>query len=51
MGKLTLNLSDKLEETLRTYISKKYPQQTFGKISEITEKALAEYLENHPIEG
>jgi hypothetical protein len=45
MGKITVTLSDQTEKQLRTYVTQKYPEQPFGKLSEIVEKALTEFLE------
>lgn len=44
MGKMTILLSDKVEEQLRIYIAKKYPTETYGKISQIIEDALKLFL-------
>jgi hypothetical protein len=41
-------LSDETENSIRDYIAKKYPRESFGKISEIIETAIKEYLKNHP---
>lgn len=51
MGRINILISDETENKIRDYIAKKYPRQTFGKISEISETAIIEYLKNHPIEG
>ena len=51
MGRINIMLSDETENNLRDYISKKYPRQTFGKISELIEQTLKEYLKNNPIES
>jgi hypothetical protein len=48
MGKITIMLTPETEKSLRTYIAKKYPTEIYGKISEIIETALKEYLQNHP---
>jgi hypothetical protein len=51
MVKIVIDLDDQLNEKLRHYINKKYPLQTYGKVREVTEAALTEYLQNHSIEG
>jgi len=45
MGKLVIIIDDKLEEKLRRHISHKYPTETYGKIKQIIEEALTEYLQ------
>jgi hypothetical protein len=42
--KLTVNLSPETAQKLRTYVSKTYPTETFGKLSEVVETAITEYL-------
>jgi hypothetical protein len=49
MGKLVVIIDDKLEERLRRYIASKYPTETYGKIKQIIEQALTEYLQK--VEG
>ncbi len=44
MGKITILLSDEVEEQLRRYIAKKYPTETYGKISEIIEVSIKHFL-------
>ena len=44
LGKLTIILSNDVEEDLRNYVASKYPLQTYGKISFVIEKALEKYL-------
>jgi hypothetical protein len=45
MGKITITLSDKTEKALRSYVTSKHPEKPFGKLSEIVEEALIEYLD------
>ena len=45
MGKITISLTDKTEKKLRDYVASKYPDQQFGKLSEIVETSVKEYLE------
>ena len=45
MGKITISLSDKTEKSLRDYVALKYKKQPFGKLSEVVEKSIKEYLE------
>jgi hypothetical protein len=49
MGRINIILTDETENKVRDYIAKKYPRQTFGKISEVTENALKEFLQNHSL--
>jgi len=49
MGKIVVIIDDKLEERLRRYIASKYPTETYGKIKQIIEQALTEYLQK--VEG
>lgn len=44
LAKITITLSDKTEKALRNYVTQNYPEQPFGKLSEVVEKALIEYL-------
>ena len=46
MGKITVTLDDKIEKDLRIYVSKNYPEKPFGKLSEIVNQAVKEYLAN-----
>jgi hypothetical protein len=41
---VVIDLDDKLEEKLRLYINKKYPIKPYGKLKEVVEEALTEYL-------
>lgn len=45
MGKITISLSDETEKKLRSYLTSKYKEQPFGKLSEIVETSVKEYLE------
>ena len=45
MGKITVSLDDALEKKLRSFVTSNYPEKPFGKLSEIVNKALEEYLE------
>lgn len=47
---MTITLTDPTEKTLREYIAKKYPTEIYGKIGEVFDDAVKEYLQNHPIE-
>lgn len=40
MGKITVMIPDELEKNLREYIAKEFPQETYGKLSELVTKAL-----------
>lgn len=51
MGKMTIILSDEVEEQLRKYIAKKYPTETYGKISKIIEDALKQFLKEDTVES
>jgi hypothetical protein len=44
MGKMVIIIDDKLEDQLRRYISQKYPTETYGKIRQVVEEALKQYL-------
>ena len=45
MGRITISLTDETEKKLRSYVTSKYPKQTFGKLSEVVETSVKEYLE------
>jgi hypothetical protein len=45
MGKITISLRDETEKKLRSYLTSKYKEQTFGKLSAIVETSVKEYLE------
>jgi hypothetical protein len=42
-----LRINDALERRLRLYISKQYPERPYGKVTEVLESALKEYLKAH----
>jgi len=44
LGKITVIIPDELEKNLRKYIAEKYPQKTYGKLSEIVTKALHSFM-------
>lgn len=50
MVKIVIDIKETLNKQLRLYINKKFPLQTYGKVKEVTEAALTEYMQNHPIE-
>ena len=50
MGKLTVMLSEKMENDLRRYVAKRYPTETYGKISYVIEQALIKYIQDNPAE-
>jgi len=45
MVKIVLDLDDKLNEQLRFYINRKYPLKSYGKLKEVIEQALKQFLE------
>ena len=48
MGKLTVSISDDLEKKLRTYIARRFAgEKLYGKLSEIVEEALREWMERN----
>lgn len=46
MGKITLTLTDETEKKLRQFVTRKYPEKPYGKLSEVAEKALKDWLIN-----
>jgi len=44
MGKITISLSDDVEKRLREHVTKTYPEKPFGKLSQVVEEALKEWL-------
>lgn len=44
MGKLTVIISDEVENMLRDYIRSKY-RRPYGKLSEVVEESIRRYLE------
>jgi len=48
LGKLTVSISDELEKELRIYIAQKFAgQKLYGKLSEIVEEALKEWMKKN----
>ncbi|MCJ7759797.1 ribbon-helix-helix domain-containing protein [Candidatus Bathyarchaeota archaeon] len=47
MGKITVVLSDDVEKELRKHVTAKYPERPYGKLSEVVEEALREWLKRH----
>lgn len=47
MGKLTITLDDEVEKQLRNFVTSKYPEKPFGKLSEIVNRALKEFMEKN----
>jgi len=45
MGKITVSLTDKTEKKLRSYVTSRYPERRLGKLSEVVEASVLEYLE------
>jgi hypothetical protein len=45
MAKITITLTDETEKKLRSYVTSKYPEKPFGKLSGVVEEALIEYFE------
>jgi hypothetical protein len=45
MGKITVTISDETEKRLREYVTRRYPEKPFGKLSQIVEQAIKEFLE------
>lgn len=41
MGIITISLSDKVEKQLREYVTSKYPEEPFGKLSKVVEEAIS----------
>jgi len=44
MGKLTVSISDETERELRAFVATSYPLKPFGKLSDVVERAIREYL-------
>lgn len=47
MGKITVIIDDDIEEWVRNYVTQNYPQKPFGKLSEVVNKALKDFMEKH----
>jgi Arc/MetJ-type ribon-helix-helix transcriptional regulator len=45
MGKISVEISDELENKIRKYIAEHYWKNPFGKLSEIVEEALKLWIE------
>jgi hypothetical protein len=45
MGKITIVLSAETERRLRSFVAKKYSDQVHGKLSEVVESSVKEYLD------
>lgn len=46
LGKITVMVAKDVEEDLRNYVAKKYPQKTYGKLGEVVTKAIRYYLDH-----
>ena len=46
-GEITITLTDETEKMLRNYVTAKYPEKPYGKLSLVVEDAIKQYLENH----
>ncbi len=46
MGKVSVSLSDETEKKLRSFVATRYPEKRLGKLSEVVEASVKEYLEN-----
>jgi Arc/MetJ-type ribon-helix-helix transcriptional regulator len=44
MGKITVTLSDEVEKKLRHFVTAKYPEKPYGKLSEVVEESLRRFL-------
>jgi 5-methylcytosine-specific restriction endonuclease McrA len=44
MPKLTIILTSETNRKLREYVAKKYPLESYGKISQVIEEALKQYI-------
>jgi hypothetical protein len=44
-------LSDETEKKLRSFVTSKYPEKTLGKLSEVVEISVLEYLEKRRMES
>jgi Arc/MetJ-type ribon-helix-helix transcriptional regulator len=47
MGKISVEISDELENKIRKYIAERYWKNPFGKLSEIVEEALKIWIEKN----
>lgn len=44
MGKITVTLSDEIEKKLRYFVTTKYPEKPYGKLSEVVEESIKRFL-------
>jgi len=44
MGKITVTLNDAVEKKLRQFVTTKYPEKPYGKLSEVVEESLKRFL-------
>jgi hypothetical protein len=49
MGKITVKLTDETESKLRKYVTSKYPEKPYGKLSFIVEEALKKWFSSAEI--
>jgi len=47
LGKITITLSDETERKLRQFVTAKNPGKPYGKLSEVIEEALRDWLYLH----
>ncbi len=45
MGKITITLTNETEKKLRSFVTKKYAKESVGKLDEVVETSVKEYLE------
>ena len=45
MGKITVSLSNETEKKLRSFVASRYPEKQLGKLSEVVEASVLDYLE------
>ena len=45
MGKITITLTDETENKLRSFVNKKSAKETVGKLDEVVEISVKEYLD------
>lgn len=46
MRKTTIRLKPETDQKLRLYVSKKYPTETYGKIGQVVEEAINQFIES-----
>jgi len=44
MGKITITIHDEIEKKLRQFVTTNYPEKPYGKLSQVVEEALKEWL-------